>query len=311
MGIVFYTMKTEDLRIAEHLAPPTELDKLRLPGYTGILAIDEDKKVTCGLAICQKVRLERLDIVWLFVYDDFRGLGIGEQLIMAAFDLARYYGYYSIGFKVEAGDLTDEQIHDLNGYLVENGFGFGQEIVGGIWADLSDVEVHLDDLKDSGKIVSVSKIDPKKLESFVRDVSILFDDEPFLEDSFDAEISYSYQKEGNIQGILLAKAVGEVIYVYLLEPCDNEDVCGMLLKAFIDNTKGLGIRIFTVLRCNANTRTLEMLFDREHFIDAHLWQANAYMYEADMEETDEEDDPIYVSVPNEVRWLKTELFGDV
>jgi GNAT superfamily N-acetyltransferase len=181
MGMVLFRTDDENIKAAEHLAPSAELDKLSIPGYIGIMAADDEKRVPAGLAICQMIGLERLDVIWLFVHEDFRNRGIAQQLIMAACDTAISLGYSNIGFRLEARDITDEEYSDLNSFLVANGFSIGFEIEGSLMAGVSDFEIDLDNVRGLGKVSPVDETPPEELESFVRDVSILFDDEDFSE----------------------------------------------------------------------------------------------------------------------------------
>lgn len=310
MGVFFLRTDTENIKAAEHLAPSPELDRLSLPGFVGIMAVDDERRLPVGLCICQMVGIDRLDIVWLFVHEDFRNRGIGEQLIMAACDVAAERGYEDIGFRLEDRDLTDEDIRDLNGFLVSCGFGLGFEIEGSLMADVTGSDLYMDNIEGYGDVVSVYETDLEEMEEFVKDLSPIFDYDNFSENSYAPELSFSYKKEGELEGMLLGRAMGEVIYIIFLEPSNNEDVAGLLLKALIKKAKGLGIKTISAVRTESNKEVLDKLFGTTAFLPAYLWLARSDMYnEAEAEGEDE--DPIYVSAPEEVRWLQTENYGDV
>ena len=167
MGVYFLRTDSENIKAAEHLAPSRELDRLSLPGYVGIMAVDEEKRLPVGLGICQMVGIDRLDIVWLFVHENFRFKGIGEQLIMASCDVAAGLGYENIGFRLEDRDITAEDIRDLNGYLVSCGFSLGFEIEGSLVADANEARLYMDKIEGCGEVAPVSETAPEEIEKFV------------------------------------------------------------------------------------------------------------------------------------------------
>ena len=311
MSMVFLRTNDENIKSAEHLAPSSVLDKLSIPGFEGILAVDDEKRISVGLSICQMVGIDRFDIVWLFVHEDYRFKGVGDELIMASCDVAIDLGYKDIGFRVEARDLTESEVNDMDGFLHEHGFGSGFMIEGDIEANVDDAELNVDDINAPGVIVPLNEMDFEDVEKFVSEYSILFDENKISEDDYATEISFSYKNNGRFEGLLLGKAIGELVYIYLLEPSNNEDVAGLLLKALIDKMKGLGVKNFSILRTEKNDEILSKLFNTAYALPAHLWITNANMYDETPDENDTDIDPIYVPVPKKVRWLATELYGDV
>ena len=280
--IVLYEPESyNDIKLAEHLAPPHVLERFYLPKYTAILAVDDQNAVTCGAMLVSISRRERLDILWLYVMRDRRCEGIGEQLLSKAFEMATKRKIRHVGvmpLDCPEDPAVRERIGD---YLYGYGFSTEQQVYGDRVVKISEY-----DQTDAGKthvsqehILSVNDVHEVELKGYLKRYADRLAGSPLYEYDFalkhcNRDLSVVYQKDKEIGGVFLVSSVESRMYAIALtssRPMESLALIEGVRTAAEKNGSVLSIMVPYSMR---NERLLQNLFSDKGKAVYPLWDAS-------------------------------------
>lgn len=324
MDIRYYEMNEKDTELAAHLAPQEELDKLSLAKHGGILAVDEEEQLAVGILIYSYARAERLDIEWLYVYEDYRFHEIGGELLIAAYDLAVNAGLPFVSVRM-AGELaTDENADVADEYFRPRGFSTGMYVEG-------DWIVRKEQLKGmvsafekyrSASVFPVAKLSSTKLKTFLKDhwealqQSPMYTYESAIED-LDQQLSVAYlTPENEIDAILLVQRVGDVIYpitFYMSHPKDAVFM-GMAVQVAEEICRLSGEPVSHIVYSKRAATLMSKIFKNHFAVPTYQLLANSDFYQKEKMLMEKLafyfKDPIYVDAPTAYTYVGYETYGD-
>ncbi len=324
MNIVLIPMEAKDKELALHLAPEEMLDRLNLPYYYAILAVDKEDNTPAGILIYCLARGKRLDIEWLNVYEDYRFKGIGDELMEMAFALAMEAKYPYVGVRLAGEMETPKNRESMRNYLMDFGGDMGVS-VNGDWViteeDLKNAPALTQNVRSS-KAFPAGGVPSKQILNYIKlheenlKTAPLYDPDKVV-DSFDPVTSTICFQNKEIKGILLVLRQKETVYPLALEYEGEEKTLHQLLCGMIRDLEMIcteekipkeDLRLCVMGSQKASDLITE-LFPEKAAEKAFLFTAAASA--AVNRITPTPVDPFARREPEEYRWLKNEYFGDV
>ncbi len=312
----------EDLDLARHLAPPEILNKLKLPRHIGILAINAKKKLPIGLAICANIRENRLDIEWLNVFETYRNMGVGEELILGCYETALGLGLPRIGVLMEGPLATIENLEAIQEYIENYGFSIGMFYNGDWDITPADYDSSLLAKKktDMRNVVSAENVRKEEIKTYLKENwsafknETLYDFEQVLE-NYNGFFSMVYKSHSGIEGILLVQFEGKILYPLALDDGGEREITLALLAGVRKAVAEEESRYFAhVTRSKRSEQMMSTFFKNTKGAPAYLWVADTAYYKNHLlskPATREEDfDPFGEDASREYRWLQTETYGE-
>ncbi len=198
------------------VAPQYVLGLLNFPGYGALGAIEDRKCV--GIIVFSKNSDEYLTIEWLYADEEYRGEGVGAQLIEKVFSVGKRFGVKYVRARIP----DDEAFEDMQLYMLEWGFNWVKTLPG-------EIEIAVKNLYKTsfakkavvmrGKMPGVQSLSEVSNKDFAEGIkSLKKDGKPLLFDLeknreyLDPDISTISVVNGKINGMLLFKREGNIIY---------------------------------------------------------------------------------------------------
>ena len=314
----------KDVLLAAHMAPPNILAKLQFPYCYGLISVDMKTHLPCALLIYSAARGDHLDIEWLYVYEDYRGEGLGEELMDAAFQLGKSSGLSYVCVRLE-GELNTKKNADLvRDYLMNYGFDAGMPEKGDWELTFSDFEASpfYRRVGDNPDAKTCAAFGERETRQYLKQNYEKLKDAPFYDFNkalavYDPELSIVVVKNGEVKGILLTTARDGILFPLLLEYGGDTDVLNQLVwTLYYDadeyrikaNLKQEDMRLRVLYSERASA------FFKEWFPKLSAQPVTVFMASSSV--TEEEEDPTETdlfgsSAPETYRWLKNEYYGDV
>ena len=318
MAITLLKLEAKDMVLAEHLAPEGMLCRLALPHCSGVIAVDEEAKVPVGLVIYSYSRANRLDIEWLFVYETYRGKGIGSDLLEMMFTVANKAKIPFVGLLLEGAFASEENINAMRGFANAWGFSFGADAKGDWVITMEQYDAAMADKNKSNteNIKQAGQIDEKLIRNYLNQnydklaSSPLYDYKEVLE-KYDRTLSVVYYRNGEILGVFLVQMLVRELFVLAFDAKEPKG-CILLMEGMRANIQKL--RVHMSVRAVYSTRAakvLSELFPTLGAQPAYLWISDADYIENEAKEDFTDFDIFAKQAPDNYRWLKTETYGDV
>ncbi|MBR1623736.1 MAG: hypothetical protein IJ675_07505 [Pseudobutyrivibrio sp.] len=213
-------LEKEQMKYFADMDPFLLGERLDLPNYFAVGALVHNKSkntdVPMGLMICSMIE-QGLVVEWICVGERFRSYGIGEKLLIAAFDLAAELGTGKIFAYIN--ELSESFTESQLMYLKDRLFSEEYPVLGERKAPLGEMVADEAALKgDNYNIVAFSafpeKGRKKAFEDFVKLDNTLFNYPFELEDEgYDSKKSFLLLDKDRICGGLFTKQVGQTIHV--------------------------------------------------------------------------------------------------
>lgn len=196
--------------------PLMMLEKLEFPGYFALGVIESDthmgEEVPAGLMLCSLLE-DRLIIEWLYVAADFRGQGIGENLLTTVFEMATKSNLKKVCAYVNQEYGRELLCTGEEGYFTDRLFTTELELAGEWFTDLYTLasQPFLENKPETGdyKLIPFDKLLSVQMQE-ARDVLLFADNEYVLypiagkSHFYDPEISLLvYNKQEICGGILV------------------------------------------------------------------------------------------------------------
>lgn|GEM_PF-3684849 len=108
-----------------HLAPEEMIKRLKQEGSGAILAVEEDDSPV-GIVIFDLSHPKLLDIYWLNVFEDYRGRGIGGDLLIAMYDKALNEDRQGVRVMMTGELAYIENVRAVEDYFYAWGFTHGR-----------------------------------------------------------------------------------------------------------------------------------------------------------------------------------------
>ena len=233
-------VRAEHAQLFSGVAPEDVLGMLSLPNCGAIGAVEDKKGIGLLVFTGQK---DSITIEWLYVDEDYRGIGAGAELVENAFMIAEKLGAERLLLRLP----EDENFEGLQLYFMEWGFGWRKTFPGD-WEftvkEGCNTQFGKKALTIKGDIPNISplskvphkdiKVAAKKAEEEGR--TILYDidkNRNFL----DQELSVVCSYKGIVKGMLLFHRADSVIYpVVLWAENDNSTIIANLIGSAVRST---------------------------------------------------------------------------
>ena len=294
MNITLHMMDKNDIELVRHRAPREELVKRTRAKHRGLLAIDTDDMVPAGIMICSYVRADHLDIEWLFVHENYRNNEIGEELLIAAYDMAMKAKIPYVGVRM-AGELAaDENVERAADYFVARGFYRGTYVEGD-WI-MSAAKLN-DSPLASGKyrlknVFPISKASRADLRVFLQKnwkklkQSPLYTYESAMQD-MDQDLSMvCVNGDGEIEDILLVQRAGDIVYPLAIHMSHvSQKIFRGLATGLTDAAKSLSDDlIYHIVYSKRAASLMVKIFNSYVAVPTYLMLAPADFYEHEKED---------------------------
>ena len=321
MDIKLKYMAEDDTALAEHLAPPEILAKLKLPKHIGLLAIDVEDMTPCGVALASHGRGNRLDIEWVSVYEDYRDMGVGSELIYGCYEAAKDLKLPTLGFLMEGELATLENVEAIREYIEEFGFFTGVFINGDWNVTPKDYDNSLLGKKriKSNHVIPAEELSRDEIRNYLRSNwdrlknYPMYDYEKVLA-SYSDIFSMVYKVGRNIEGVLLVQFAGRVIYPLVLDDGGEKRMAMELLNGLRKAVAEEEDRYFAhVLSSEHGNQLMKEFFRNTHALPAYLWISDTSFYDKYLLTGKEppEQDILAVNAPVNYTLLRTDRYGDV
>ena len=256
MNISCLTREQRDFCV--DMDPFQMMDWLEFPG-TYALAATERNQTTgedrpAGLMICS-VNNQSLIIDWLCVSANYRMQGVGEQLLLKAFEMAKNAGFQTVKAYMNEEYGRDIVCHGQEQYFKERLFEQEQVLAGEWLTDLRTLETHPffkqnhHKEKLSHKMLSFRKLPVAKIRESIaclvasQEAAVLYDMSNGIGNCYDPDLSFVLMDGERICGALVVQCIvqstqyagtdtGEtVLYPVLFDSGSEQDVYVLLLEA--------------------------------------------------------------------------------
>jgi GNAT superfamily N-acetyltransferase len=194
---------------------------------------EEDKKRAAGLIQFAK-RKEGTELLWIYVSDEKRGLGIGKGLLKYMFDTMGDNIVSRVCVRIPFDLKIDFYADTMSEFLINHGFN-NKEVVTGDWS-VTGRDVFLENFKLGKKqqdalfksIVSFRECTPAVIEACARALKTEDDDSIRYADK---ALSFIYESAGTYKGMIWTNKIGDALYPEGLVFSD-ENVRDRLLAVF-------------------------------------------------------------------------------
>ena len=157
------------------LDPVGRLDMLKLPGSFALGAVDETGEfdIPASLIVCTE-ETDRLVIDWVYTMPEFRGLGLGSELMMLAFEEASGRFLYDVAARISSEYDGEYDGWDPGYFFVNDVFSDIEDEQKVFKTNMSLIEKRLSEdekknkrFSDLEEIVSLSEVNPADLKELL------------------------------------------------------------------------------------------------------------------------------------------------
>ncbi len=274
-------VKKEELKYFAGVAPVDVLGLMTLPNAAALGAVENNE--AAGILVFTKQGKESLTIEWLYVDEEYRGLGAGGMLTEKIFDIAERLKLKRVCARLAQDDNFEAQ----QIYLMQWGFSW-MKTLPGEWNITAKELFNLpfakkvlemkEDVPDVKPMSEVSKKDIAKAvtEAKKEGASILYDvinDDQYL----DPNMSVVSTKNGKITGLFLMHKRANVLYPAVLWAKDNDPsiISGLFAGSLKNGSKTLKEK--DTLRITAHN---DNFYDFEKKLINNIGEKTVYMMQA-------------------------------
>lgn len=239
MAIQIVSVKKQDSDYFSRLDPFERLSMLDIPGAFALAALDyENGEVRAPVGLLTGLVNEHcLILSWIGVDSERQGQGIGEKLLLKAFDIADSNDIeileelISSKYEMEQIAYSGKRFFEDRLFDVEKPIPMEYE---GTIGDLNHLDFFQKDMEALPKPIALSTLSPAEIKQALRQIDAIGGAAKLYpvadaKDQLDWDLSFVYLDEGEAyEGLLIQKVEDYLLPVYFYSESDNESA-GLLL----------------------------------------------------------------------------------
>ena len=299
MEVTIYNVRQQDVDVFKELDPIDRLILLDLPGGFALAAFtpgEDGIEVPSGLLV-GIMDEQYMCISWIAVMPDVQGLGIGEKLILAAYDMADSVDIPRIDVLVsseyDVQKISDVYMDFFRDRLFEKESPLPPEFIG-LLGELQRLEFFKQDIKKLPKPTRLSSLSQDRINDCLAQLMEMKQAHklcPIMDDraNIDTDISFVFVDGKEVFGALIVqKLEGCLIPICFYGESDRESAALAICSTMVAEKKyGKSIGVQIITRSDALSKFFNKLYsDKKAF--GKVLTANLQEYRSLKQEQQEE-----------------------